>query len=1177
MIAALVAEAKSCFILLDGLDEEIENSKKERWQNASAVLSFFVNLASEPDSGLKLWCSSQDHREIRHLLKRAEQIQLSATKNTGDIDKLLQSALKGQDYLEKVQESKKEEILADLRKQVNGSFLWATLMLDIIRDALRLADVEEMVAKGIPHDFETYLERLVRRFPPTQHKFISDSLSCLAYAKRPLSLDELCEAIEIRQSWPGDNIQPTCLLMRDRLIDACGPLVRIDEATETTGRRICTLSHGAVKTFLVAHPHALSDKDDCRISPEILGTGCLKYLQQRRYEKLLERGNLTFKTSCGSDIKEHALLNYAAKYWHRHLDDVPYTSDMCDTVAQFVQSSNFMTCLQVQSLFVGGHFYFWYNLGDVLQPKSLVRAFPKWFVKHHHSGARLQKEYHHAIGEWNFFLSTQSTYSGKFRGEIQRCLWGCLGESNFLHKIPSTIKNFILEDAGVEPPAKTVVFYDRVSPGGTEIDFFKLTVNETESHLAVERWALNRGRSPKLKVTQRITPPRECLRLYQQELKKGVAEKAPLLEVTSDGCVLRVGSQFYTGNPGTKPAPETLYEPLQLSDGPKGYIQAISCNSRYFAVAWRDQISENDFKLQVSPANAADGDRNSSTGTLLNSSSSSHSSHSSNGSSSYDESTDSDSDSEDATPAAEISKEKQPDDSGSREQTTNSVADSLEIRSEFSDRRGYDVLDWSETSSSASNSARESWSEGSTSAKSDEIGQDRILRDFDTDTSLQLKEDGFSESGLSEKGNGNFGNTPSQASSLSSAPTLDIFLDRSSDGRSSSEGGGGSPSSIDDSAYDNGSSNQSDDGNEETQAAMARLEGLLENRRKRREGTLCEVQVYRFKEEDGCQRMRVFSFRQRSQTRLYASPPALHPTSDLLVWPLGDNEVLFANFTENTYFIRTGTKSQSQSCQVSVQCHFSECGMYLHMASFEGIKMRYTDGEVRLGFTLLVTTHRLSQRKTARSPPHLIYRTSVNLQGDLSEEERLDVMNLPFSLSWNKDHLFVTEKSMKLLVHRLPLFRGVEKRDITQFAPRGVLHNLGDVFLPTSSFARKIHFFSSGDWPKPEDSEHSKTKSSRKKKSAEKSKDKHVAHVLLGSQNEAAGPQSSAGALDDFLYPRSAPQGFHLTQEQLGDWDGEQSQVLRQRSQTWKGGELMAKLEKFDMSEDCDIVPYLHY
>lgn len=686
-----------------------------------------------------------------------------------------------------------------------------------------------------------------------------------------------------------------------------------------------------------------------------------------------------------------------------------------------------------------------------------------------------------------------------------------------------------------------------------------------------------------MKATQRIILSRESLRLYQHGLKRGVAEKASLLDVTSDGKVLRVGSQFYSGNAGTSPRAEApLYEPLQLPDCAPSYVQAVSCNTRYFAVAWRDQILEEDVKLQVDSAPATGGNRNDSSDTLLNCSSSSDSSRSSTGSSSYDESTDSDSNSEDARSTTETS-ENQPAASGSRERnaTPSSNADSLEVRSEVSDRHGYDALDWSDESSLASNSARESWSEGSTSAKSDEIGEDRMLEIFDDDSSLSFKEDGFSESGLVESNSGDHDiqleNMSSQHSSLSSAKSLDTFVDRSSDDHSSSGSEQQAPSSMDDSAYDYSSSDQSDDDGEETQAAIARLENLLETRQKKQDGASCEVQIYRLTKENNLPQMKIFSFRQRSQTRLYASPPAFHPTSDLLVWPLGDNEILFANFTENAYFIRTGTKSQPQSCQVSVQCHFSDCGMYLHMASFEGIKMRYTDGEVRLGFKLLVTTHRLSLRKTARSPPHLIYRTSVNLLGDLAEGEQLDVMNLPFSLSWGKYHLFVTEKCLRLLVHRLPLFRDVEKKDITPFAPRGVVHNLGDVFLPKSSLAREIHFFASEEWPKSADSTQSKTKSSRKGKSAEKSKHKYVAHVVLGSQNEAAELHALEGAPNESLYARTAPQGFHLTQEQLGDWDGEQSHVLKQRSQTWRGGELMAKLEKFDMSEDCDIVPYLHY
>jgi hypothetical protein len=37
---------------------------------------------------------------------------------------------------------------------------------------------------------------------------------------------------------------------------------------------------------------------------------------------------------------------------------------------------------------------------------------------------------------------------------------------------------------------------------------------------------------------------------------------------------------------------------------------------------------------------------------------------------------------------------------------------------------------------------------------------------------------------------------------------------------------------------------------------------------------------------------------------LYDSPPAFHPFETLAVWPLGGNNVLFADFEGNTFFIR---------------------------------------------------------------------------------------------------------------------------------------------------------------------------------------------------------------------------------------------------------------------------------
>lgn len=51
---------------------------------------------------------------------------------------------------------------------------------------------------------------------------------------------------------------------------------------------------------------------------------------------------------------EHHLLSYAAKYWDKHLDDVPFSQEMSDKVERFITSPHFQTCLQVQSLFIEG-------------------------------------------------------------------------------------------------------------------------------------------------------------------------------------------------------------------------------------------------------------------------------------------------------------------------------------------------------------------------------------------------------------------------------------------------------------------------------------------------------------------------------------------------------------------------------------------------------------------------------------------------------------------------------------------------------------------------------------------------------------------------------------------------------------------------------------------------------
>jgi len=61
---------------------------------------------------------------------------------------------------------------------------------------------------------------------------------------------------------------------------------------------------------------------------------------------------------------------------------------------------------------------------------------------------------------------------------------------------------------------------------------------------------------------------------------------------------------------------------------------------------------------------------------------------------------------------------------------------------------------------------------------------------------------------------------------------------------------------------------------------------------------------------------KIFHFSFMALAMLYASPPVVHPSKALVVWPLGGGDVLFADFVANTYFVRKLMPSTSHS-----ECH----------------------------------------------------------------------------------------------------------------------------------------------------------------------------------------------------------------------------------------------------------------
>ena len=183
-------------------------------------------------------------------------------------------------------------------------------------------------------------------------------LACVVRAKRPLRLEELCEATAAIETEYGLNVDRTRRLFKKQVVSLCQPLVQVQESMTPQGIiSICTLAHATVRTFLIRNADVLcigNGLDVFSLTDKVLADVCVKYLMQHRYQSLLKRSGDTFIDQDGDDVSEHHLLSYAAKYWDKHLDQLPYSEDLGNRIASFVKSDQYFTCLQIQSLLVGG-------------------------------------------------------------------------------------------------------------------------------------------------------------------------------------------------------------------------------------------------------------------------------------------------------------------------------------------------------------------------------------------------------------------------------------------------------------------------------------------------------------------------------------------------------------------------------------------------------------------------------------------------------------------------------------------------------------------------------------------------------------------------------------------------------------------------------------------------------
>lgn len=275
----------------------------------------------------------------------------------------------------------------------------------------------------------------------------------MCFARRRVSLVELYDAITmIRSSDSRDKKQkPFPSLVQELL----SPLIVLEGEQSSQGYR-CRLFHSTIKAFVQRNPFVLADDannpESVAIDPSRIARLCLQYLSQSRYRNLLILQDGAWKDALGEPIDNDELLQYAAKYWDKHLEDVrPTPPALLERTCKFVLSANFQTLLQIQNLYVSGHFMVFTRTGVPERFKFLRRVFPIWLVRERAliDSAQLWKDYRSFMHEWSYLIGCGCCESPKclkklFAGEIDRVMFGALGSDSFLSRLRSRYMSFKL-------------------------------------------------------------------------------------------------------------------------------------------------------------------------------------------------------------------------------------------------------------------------------------------------------------------------------------------------------------------------------------------------------------------------------------------------------------------------------------------------------------------------------------------------------------------------------------------------------------------------------------------------------------------------------------------------------------------------------------------------------------
>lgn len=155
LISFLVKELKKVCVFIDGLDEA---PNSEQWEE---TVIFLRQLAGDSSQNLKVWVSSQNTSLIRSRLEGFEELDSCQHDMSLDIKAYIDAKMPV--YMAESSSESAARIHKIVQKKAEGSFLWATQMIELLKEADSEGERISMALNGLPKSTNDYYRRILKR------------------------------------------------------------------------------------------------------------------------------------------------------------------------------------------------------------------------------------------------------------------------------------------------------------------------------------------------------------------------------------------------------------------------------------------------------------------------------------------------------------------------------------------------------------------------------------------------------------------------------------------------------------------------------------------------------------------------------------------------------------------------------------------------------------------------------------------------------------------------------------------------------------------------------------------------------------------------------------------------------------------------------------------------------